>query len=47
MFKILRDKRISVLPNIIGAAFSYLIGAIGFIATVYFNKKGQLKAYRL
>lgn len=38
MFKILRDKRISVLPYIIGASVSYLIGSIGFIATVYFNK---------
>lgn len=38
MFKILRDKRISFFPSVIGAAISYLIGAIGFIATVYFNK---------
>ena len=38
MFKILRDKRISVLPYIIGASVSYLIGSMGFIATMYFNK---------
>ena len=38
MFKILRDKRISVLPYIIGASVSYLIGAMGFIAIMYFNK---------
>lgn len=38
MFKILKDKRISVIPYIIGTSLSYLLASIGVIATTYFNK---------
>lgn len=38
MFKILKDKRISALPYVIGASVSYLIGSVAFIAIMYFNK---------
>lgn len=38
MFKILRDKRISVIPYIIGTSFSYLLASMGFLVTMYFNK---------
>ena len=38
MFKILKDKRISVLPYVIGASVSYLIGSMASLAIMYFNK---------
>lgn len=38
MLKILRDKRIAVIPYILATSLSYVLSTLGLLATMYFNR---------